>query len=150
MCCFSPAAFNISSLALLFAILITMGLGVVFFLFGTLCSRMPISFPRLAKCSASMSSNVFSAPFSLSSPPGTPRTQMFLCLMWSQRSLKPTSFLLFFFSVWLQWSPLSCLPGYLPIPLYHLTYLWSVFFISLVVLFSSLWFFYGFFTFVFF
>ena len=98
-CCSSCAAFNIPSLALIFAILITMCLAVVFFLFGTLCSRMPISFPRLAKCSASMSSDVFSAPFSLSSPPGTPKIQMFLCLMWFQRSLKPSSFLfiLYFF-----------------------------------------------------
>ena len=97
-CCFSLAAFNIHSLALIFAILITVCL-VVVFLFGTLCSStwMPISFPRLAKCSASMSSHMLSAPFSLSSPAGTPRIQMFLCLMWSQRSLKLIFVYSFFF-----------------------------------------------------
>ena len=57
---------------------------------------LPISFSRLAKCSASMSSHMLSAPFSLSSPAGTPRIQKFLCLM-SQRSLKLISVYSFFF-----------------------------------------------------
>ena len=71
-CCFSLAAFNILSLSLIFVTLITMCLGVVLFgliLFGTLCvswTWMSVSFPSLGTFSAIMSSNMFSAPFSLS------------------------------------------------------------------------------------
>ena len=77
-CCFSLAAFNILSLLLSFAILTTMCLGVnvfVFILFGTLCASwtwMSVFFHMLGTFSAIMFSNMFSAPFSLSSPSGTP------------------------------------------------------------------------------
>ena len=44
-----------------------------------------------------ISSNIFSGPFSLSSPSGTPIVQMFMPLMLSQRSLRLSSFLFFSF-----------------------------------------------------
>ena len=71
-CCFSLTAFNILSLFLIFAILNTACLGVILFrliLFRILCAFwfwMSVSFPRLGKVSSIMSSNNFSAPFSLS------------------------------------------------------------------------------------
>ena len=39
------------------------------------------SFPILGTFSAVISSNIFSGPFSLSPPPGTPIMQMLVCLM---------------------------------------------------------------------
>ena len=68
---FSLAAFNNFSLSLIFANFITMCLGMFllgFILYGTLCASwtwVAISFPRLGNSSAIMSSNIFSAPFSL-------------------------------------------------------------------------------------
>ena len=70
-CYFSLAAFKILSLSLIFAILITMCLGVFHFgliLFGTLCSSwtwMSVSFLNLGKFSANISSYMFSVSFSL-------------------------------------------------------------------------------------
>ena len=98
---FSLAAFNNFSLSLIFAYLITMCLGVFLLgcnLYGTLCSSwtwVAISFPMLGKFSTIISSNVFSGPFCLSSPSGTPIMQMLLCLMLSQRSLRLFSFFFF-------------------------------------------------------
>ena len=73
ICHFSPVAFNTLSLSLIFVSLIAMCLSVfllVFILPGTLCASwtwLTISFPTLGKFSASMSSTIFSGPFSLSS-----------------------------------------------------------------------------------
>ena len=73
ICHFSCVAFNILSLSLIFVSFITMYLGVLllgFILSGTLCvswTLLTISFPMLRKFSAIISSNIFSAPFSLSS-----------------------------------------------------------------------------------
>ena len=73
ICHFSCIAFNIFSLSLIFVSLITMYLGVLllgFILSGPLCASwtlLTISFPTLRKFSAIISSNIFSAPFSLSS-----------------------------------------------------------------------------------
>ena len=78
ICHFSLVAFNILSLSLIFVSLITMCLGVFLLgliLLGTLCASwtwLTISFPTLGKFSASMSSTIFSGPFSLFSPYGTP------------------------------------------------------------------------------
>ena len=44
-----------------------------------------------------ISSNIFSGPFSLSSPSGTPIMQMLVCLMLSHRSLRLSSFLFILF-----------------------------------------------------
>ena len=51
--------------------------------------------------SAVISLNIFSRPFSLSSLSGTPRTQMFVGLMFSQGSLRQSTFyfIIFFFAV---------------------------------------------------
>ena len=74
---FSLAAFNNFSLSLIFANLITMCLGVFligFILYGTHCASwtwVAISFPMLGKFLTIISSNIFSGPFSLSSPSGT-------------------------------------------------------------------------------
>ena len=90
-CHFSLVAFNILSLSLIFVSLITMCLCVFllgFILPGTLCASwtwLTIYFPMLRKFSAVTSSNIFSGPFSLSSPSRTPILQM-VCLMLSQRS----------------------------------------------------------------
>ena len=78
ICCFSLVAFNIFSLCLFFFSLINMCLRMFllgFILPGTLCTSWTwviASFPLLGKFSAIISSNIFSGPFSLSSPLGTP------------------------------------------------------------------------------
>ena len=65
ICCFSLVSFNILSLSLIFISLITMCLSVFFFGFilpGTLCTSwiwLIISFPKLGKFSAIISSNRF-------------------------------------------------------------------------------------------
>ena len=113
-CCFPLAAFNILSLSLIFAILMTMCLGVVFFgliLFGALCAFwawISVSFPKLGKFSVIMSSNMFSAPYSLSSPSGTSIMWILVHLMLSHQSLKTVfiSVFSFLFSAQLQWFPL--------------------------------------------
>ena len=56
------------------------------------------SFPMWGKFSTILSSNIFSGPFSLSSPFGTPIMCMLVHLTLSQRSLKLSSFLLITFS----------------------------------------------------
>ena len=64
--CFSLAAFNILSSSLIFAILITVCLGVALFeliLLGTLCFLdLAVSFYRLGKFSTIIYSDMFSAP----------------------------------------------------------------------------------------
>ena len=101
---------------LLLCHLITMCLSLFlleFSLYGTLCTSwtwVAISFPMLGKFSTIISSNIFSGPYSLSSPSETPKMPMLLCLMLSQRSLRLSSFLfilfsffLSFFLFWLCW-----------------------------------------------
>ena len=67
--CFSFVAFNIFSLCLIFVSLVNMCLGVFLFaliLYGTLWaswSCVAVSFPRLEKVSAVISSNIFLYPF---------------------------------------------------------------------------------------
>ena len=60
-----------------------------------------ICFHTLENFSAVISLNIFSRPFSLSSLSGTPRTQMFVGLMFSQGSLRQSTFyfIIFFFAV---------------------------------------------------
>ena len=73
-----------------------------FILLGTLCASwtlLIISFPMLGKFSANISSNIFSGPFCLSYPSGTPIMRMFIHLMLSQRSLRLPSFLFILFSI---------------------------------------------------
>ena len=77
ICHFSLVAFNSFSLSFIFVSLLTTCLGVVhlwFILPGTLCvscTWVAVSFPMLGNFSTIISSNIFSGPFSLSSPPGT-------------------------------------------------------------------------------
>ena len=103
ICCFSLVTFYILSLSLIFVSLITMCLDMLlpgFILPGTLCASLTwltISFPMLGKFSAIISSNIFSGPFSLYFPSGTPKMQMFIHLMLSQRSLRLSLFLFFSF-----------------------------------------------------
>uniref|UniRef100_A0A8C6F1F1 Uncharacterized protein n=1 Tax=Monodon monoceros TaxID=40151 RepID=A0A8C6F1F1_MONMO len=105
ICRFSLVASNNFSLSLIFVSLITMCLGVFllgFILPGTLCTSwtwVSISFPMLGKFSTIISSNIFSGPFSLPSPSGTPIVRMLLHLMLSQRFLKLYSFLFILFSL---------------------------------------------------
>ena len=58
---------------------------------------MSVSFPRLGKFTAIMSSNTFSASLSVSFSFGTSLMQMVLCLILSQRSLPRSSFIFFSF-----------------------------------------------------
>ena len=105
ICRFSHVAFSILSLFSIFVSLIIMCLGVFlpgFILLGTLCASwtlLIISFPMLGKFSANISSNIFSGPFCLSYPSGTPIMRMFIHLMLSQRSLRLPSFLFILFSI---------------------------------------------------
>lgn len=82
--------------------------------------------------------NMFSAPFSLSSP----IMQMLVCLMLSQRSLKLSSFLKIFFCLlfWLDNLSYFVFRSLIHL-LHHLIHCWfpHVFFISVIVFFSSDW-----------
>ena len=81
---------------------------------GNLCASwiwISVSFPRLGKFSAIISSNKFSAAFSLSSLSGTPIILMLLCLMESLSSLSLFSFYIILLSlsfVQLNYFPLVC------------------------------------------
>ena len=96
-----PLLLLIFYLSLIFVSLITMCLDMLlpgFILPGTLCASLTwltISFPMLGKFSAIISSNIFSGPFSFYFPSGTPKMQMFIHLMLSQRSLG--------LPLWLSW-----------------------------------------------
>ena len=95
---FSLVAFSNFSLSLILLNLITMCLAMFllgFILPGILCTSstwVAIYFPMLGKFSTIISSNIFSGPFSLSSPSGTPIMRMLVHLMLSQRSLRLSSF----------------------------------------------------------
>jgi len=70
ICHFPLVAFNILSLSLILVSLITVSLGVFLFgfiLLGTLCflDLVDYFFSHVWKCSAIISSNIFSGPFSL-------------------------------------------------------------------------------------
>ena len=110
-CFFCPAAFNISSLCLIFVNLINMYLGVFhlgFILFGTLLSWtwVIIYFPILGTFSTIISSSIFPWSFFLSSS-GTPMIRVLGRLTLSQRSLRFYSFLLILFSFFLYVSFIS-------------------------------------------
>ena len=99
-----------------------------FFLFGTLCGSwawISISYSRPQEIFlAIVSSNTCSAPFSLSSPSGTPMMGMLLHMMFSQWSLKLSSFFKFFFSFAIILFPRFSLLGRLCVLLYHLICYW--------------------------
>ena len=78
---------------------------------------LTISFPVFGMFSAIISSNIFSGPFSCYSPSGTPIMQMLVHLMFFQRSLRLSSFLLFFllYPVLQQWFLPFCPPGHLSV-----------------------------------
>ena len=103
ICCFFLAAFSICYLCLIFVNLINMCLGVFclrFILFGTLWvswTWVTISFPILGKFSTIISPSILSWSFFLSSSSGTPMIQMLGHLTLSQKSLRLSSFLSFFF-----------------------------------------------------
>ena len=103
ICHFSLVAFNTLSLSLTFVSLITMCLGVFllgFILPGTLCASwtwLTISFPMFGKFSSIITLNVFSGPFSLDSPSGTPIMRVLVHLMLSQRFPRLSSFLFILF-----------------------------------------------------
>ena len=91
ICCFSPVAFNVCSLCLIFVNLINMYLGMFrlgFILFGTLWA----SWTWTTIFFRTISSSIVSWTFFLSSSPGTPMIQMLGHLTLSQRSLRLSSF----------------------------------------------------------
>ena len=100
ICHFSPIAFNILYLSLIFVSLITVCLSVFilgFILPGTLSASwtwLTVSFPMLGTFLAITSSNIFSGPFSLLLL-GPPILQMVAHLMLSQRSLRWSTYFFF-------------------------------------------------------
>ena len=88
-------------------------------LYGTLWTSwtwVTISFPMLGKFLTRISSSIFSDPFFWSSSSGTTITRMLVHLILSQRSLRLSSFFLFFFilsSALLQLFPAFYLPVHL-------------------------------------
>ena len=101
--CFSLAVFKILFLSLIFAILITMYPSVDFL--GSSCLGLCVLLDldicflsHIRKFSAIIYSNKFFAPFSLSSPSGSPIMGMLVCLMLFQRPLKFSSFFKILFS----------------------------------------------------
>ena len=105
ICCFSLAAFNnfsLSSIFVSFDYCVSRRVSAWVYPAWILCDSwtwVAISFPTLGKFLTIISSNIFSGPFSHSSPSGTPIMRMLLHLILSQRSLRLSSFLfiLFFF-----------------------------------------------------
>ena len=97
--------FNILSLFLIFLNLITMCFDVFllgFFLAGNICASwtwLSIFFPILGTHSAVTSSNIFSHPYSLSSPSWTHIMWMLVHLMFSQGYLRLSVFLFIHFSI---------------------------------------------------
>ena len=132
ICGFSLAAFNILSLSLFFVILFTVSLDMFLFglaLYGTLCASWlgTVSFPGLRKFSTIISSNIFSAPFSLLlwDPYETNISALYVV----PGSLKfCPHFFSFFFLFPIQWQlfPLLYLPVCWSIPLYHFSQFSSV------------------------
>ena len=98
ICHFSLVAFNVLSLSLIFVSLIPVCLDVfppwVYPVWYSLCFLDLVDyFPsHIGNVSAIISSNIFSGPFSLSSPSGTLIMHMLVCLMLSQRYLRLSSF----------------------------------------------------------
>ena len=151
--CFCLSAFRVLSLSLTFAILIMICLGVSLFLFiliGTLTPHflyLDICFLlQICKFSAIIFSNAFLISFFLFSPTKTPKMEIFVSLMLSQRSLKLFSFkkkFVFLLAVLIGWFPFVYLPDHLCVLLYHLVcYSFipcSVFFISVIEFFISVW-----------
>ena len=126
-----------------------MCLGVLLFgliLYGTLCPSwtwMTVSFSRLGKFSPVISSNMFSAPFYLSSPSGTPILWIFVHLILSQRALKLSSFLFILFPFFCLVAVISTTPSLSLLIHFSVSFSLqlipsSVFFISVTVFFSSL------------
>ena len=119
-------AFNTLFLSLIFVSLITLCLGVFllwFILPGTLWASwtwLTISFPMSGKFSAIILSNIFLGPFSLSSPSGTPKMQILVCLTLFQRSHRLCSF---FFSFHSFFYILFCSSDFHLCPQGHLTLL---------------------------
>ena len=98
---FSLAAFNIFYLYLIFHSLINVFL-LRFILYGSLCASwtwLTVFFPILGKFSTIISSNIFWDPFFSSSSSGTLIIHMLVHLMLSQRSLRLSSILFIFFSL---------------------------------------------------
>ena len=130
--CYSLTAFKILSLSLTFGILIIMCPGLdlwVHLLWSSLGSWLwvSVSFSRLGTFSAIIYSNKFSAPFSLSSPSGTPKMWMLFHLMLSQMSLKlPLLNFVFLFATLFGWVPLPCLSNHWSVLLHPLTCCWFI------------------------
>ena len=104
-CCYSLAAFNILSLCLVFVSLICLCLGVFLLgfilLWDSLCLLDLICYFlfHLGKFSTIISSKNFSYPFFFSSSSGRPIIWMLVCLILSQRSLRPSSVLSILFAL---------------------------------------------------
>ena len=109
---------------------------------------MTVSFPMLGKFSAIISSNIFSGPFSPSPPSGTRIMRMLVHLMLSQRSLRLSSFLYIPFSLFCSAAVISTILSsgslvHSSVSVILLLIPSSVFFISVIVLFTSVCFFFS-------
>ena len=102
-----------------------------------------LSFPTLGKFSTLISSSIFLCPFSFVSSSGTPIIQMWVCFFLSQKSSETLLIiLLFFFFLFCstaETSTILCfrLLIYSSASVFLLLILFSVFFISVIVLFIS-------------
>ena len=111
-----------------------------FILFGTLCASctwISVSFFRVMKFSAIISSSTFLIPLSLSSPSGTLIMHLLAYFIFLQRSHMLLPFFFFFSVVLTGWFPLFYLPDHLCILLCHLSgysLLLEYFFISKIEL----------------
>ena len=145
------AASKIPCLSLYFAIFITvcLGVGLLGLIFHGI-SVPPIfefvSFPRFSTFSAIISSNTFSAPFSLSSPSGVPIIWMLLHLVVLLFPLY--SYFVYFFPSHEQLDcfPLLCHPGRWRVCSFAFSHILfipsSVFSLSFIVFYISDWFFF--------
>ena len=138
-----PLLVNPFSLSLIFVNLITMCLSMLLLgliLPGTQWASwiwLTASLPMLGKFSAIMSSNIFSGPFSLFSPSGTPIMWMLVHLILSQRCLKLSSFIFFLLFRGSDFYHSVFQLTYLFFCLIYSVILSSMFFISIIVLFNS-------------
>ena len=100
ICPFLLVTFSILSLSSVFCGLITVCL-LVYPAWDSQCFLDMVEYflSPLGKFPSIISSNIFSGPFSLSSPSGTLIMRMLMCLMLSQRSLRLSSLFSFFFSI---------------------------------------------------
>ena len=109
----------------LLCVLVCFSLGFSCLGLCTSSTWVTLSFPMLGKFSTIFSSNIYSGPFSLSSPSGTPMLWIFLYLIFSQDSLRLSSFHFILFSLFCPMTVIyTILLAHLSVLLLHLFCYW--------------------------